>query len=102
MKRSGKRNVNSHGVRYRRGEGPTRDELEKAKDAIQFLSSISVGETGEKAARNTSSDAGCSSNGELITRTSNNKGILKHHFTEPFPQKSGWKEQDIYCGIEQV
>ena len=56
-------------MRYRRGEGLTRDELEKAKDAIQFLSSISVGETGERTARNTSSDAGCSSSGELITRT---------------------------------
>ena len=86
MERSGKRNVNSLSVRYRRGEGPTRDELEKAKDSIQFLSSISVGETGEKTARNTSPDAGCSSNGELITRTSN-KGILKHHFTGAFSQK---------------
>ena len=58
--------------------------LEKAKDAIQFLFSISVGETGEKTARNTSSDAGCISSGELITRTSNSKGILKHHFTDAF------------------
>ena len=86
MERCGKWNVNSLSVWYRRGEGPTRDELEKAKDAIQFLSSISIGETGEKTARNTSSDAGCISNGELITRTSN-KGILKQHFTGAFPQK---------------
>ena len=86
MERSGKRNVNFLSVLYRRGEGPTRDELEKAKDAIQFLSSISVGETGEKTARNTTSDAGCSSNGELITRASN-IGILKHHFTDAFSPK---------------
>ena len=45
------------------GIDATRDELEKAKDVIQFLSSISVGEIGEKTAGNTSSDAGCSSNG---------------------------------------
>ena len=74
------------------GEGPTRDELGKAKDAIQFLSCIRVRETGEKIARNTSSDAGCSSNGELITRTSNNKAILKHHFTHAFSPKI-WLER---------
>ena len=85
MERSGKRNVNSLSVRYRWVEGTTRDELEKAKDALQFLSR-SVGETGEKTARNTSSDAGCCSNGELITRTSN-IGILKHNFTGAFSPK---------------
>ena len=55
------------GARHRGLGGPTREQMEKAKEAIQFLSSIDIGEPSDGVAAESTSleEAGSSSSGKL-------------------------------------